>query len=377
MIISNIAYSQNIGINGEWHLKDVSLNKLNLIVSRNAVGKTRTVNILNALVNLLTGKIPILPNGNWDITFVNGDKQLRYILRTQDREVIKEQIRENGRVLLDRKGESGFIVCLGKKGEPRDKYSPPRDKLTNQVRRDVEQHPFLEDLVRWAEKYYSFTFSLIRPNQYSLPIPRQPDISGHQGAALFSPDLSLAPYMFKEISNDVSIKRSIIKDLKQVGYDIRDLDTVEFSAAAGVSSINILERSINFPITQQELSQGMFRVIAIIITMHYLRAKAIEGTIIIDDLCEGLDFSRSLKLATLLFEKAENENTQIIATTNDQFLMNSVDMKHWNILERRGKYVRSFNYKNSKETFDEYKLIGINNFDFFATGLYKGLRRND
>lgn len=377
MIISNINYSQNIGRNEEWHLKDVNLGKLNLVVSRNAVGKTRTVNILNALVNLITGRIPQLPNGNWDVTFVNGDKQLRYILRIQDREVVKEKIRENGKVLLDRKGESGFIVSFEEKGESRDRFSPPIDKLTNQVRRDVKKHPFVEDLVRWAEEYYSFTFSHIRPNLYSIPVPRQPDISDRQGAALFSPDLSFAPYMFKEIRNDVSIKRSIIKDLKQVGYDIRDLDTVEFSGPMSISSLNIFERNINFPITQQVLSQGMFRVIAIIITMHYLRDRAKGGTIIIDDLCEGLDFSRSLQLATLLFEKAENENTQLIVTTNDQFLMNSVDLKYWNILERRGKYVRSFNYKNNKEAFDEYRVIGINNFDFFAEKLYKGLRRND
>ena len=58
MIITNVNYSQNIGIPDEWHLKDVSLSKLNLIVSRNAVGKSRTVNILSALVNTILGKVP-------------------------------------------------------------------------------------------------------------------------------------------------------------------------------------------------------------------------------------------------------------------------------------------------------------------------------
>ena len=55
--------------------------------------------------------------------------------------------------------------------------------------------------------------------------------------------------------------------------------------------------------------------------------------------------------------------------------MNSVDLAYWNIFERRGNHVRSFNYRNNKETFDEFKLTGISNFDFFANKLYKGLRK--
>ena len=38
MIIKTINYSQNIGKDDEWHLKDVSLGRLNLVVGRNAVG---------------------------------------------------------------------------------------------------------------------------------------------------------------------------------------------------------------------------------------------------------------------------------------------------------------------------------------------------
>lgn len=374
MIISNINYSQNIGTRDEWHLKDVSLGKLNLIVSRNAVGKTRTVNILNSLVNIITGKTPQLLNGNWDVTFDNRDKRLRYILRIQDKKVVKEQIRENGRVFLNRKGASGIIVYFRGKKEYRDRFSPPADKLTNQVRRDVKQYPFIEDLVHWAENYNSFTFSNIRPTQYGVLMSQKRDVVEPYGAALFSPDLTMVPYLFKEISDDADIKRSIIKDLKQVGYEVRDLDAVEFGAPMGAPSISIVEKSINFPIAQQALSQGMFRVIAIIITIHYLMKKARDGTVIIDDLCEGLDFSRASKLASIIFKKVENTNIQLIVTTNDQFLMNSIDLKYWNIFERRGKYVRSFNYRNSKKAFDDFALTGMNNFDFFANELYKGLK---
>lgn len=375
MIITGINYSQNIKLPDEWHLKDVSLGKLNLIVSRNAVGKTRTVNILNALVNLISGRVQIPSDGNWNIEFENNTKRMRYILSIKNRQVEREQFKVNGKVLLDRKGESGFIISVKGGMEVKERYSPPANKLTNLVRRDVDQYPYIEDLVSWAENYHSFTFSIIRPTQYSMPVPRLKDDVRADTTGIFSPDLSTAPQMFEEINDDPDVKRSIIKDLGKVGYEVRDLTPNRGGLLAGIPAISVLEKGVNFPIPQQSISQGMFRVIAIIVTVHYLIAKTRGGTIVIDDLCEGLDFSRSLGLASLLFKKMAKENTQLIVTTNDQSLMNSVDLKYWNIFERRGKFVKSFNYKNNKETFDEFKLTGINNFDFFANKLYKELRR--
>ena len=76
MDISTISYSQLLGVADEWHVKDVKLGKLNIITGRNAVGKTRTVNIMNALANTLKGKGPRILDGNWDITFDNSGKEL-------------------------------------------------------------------------------------------------------------------------------------------------------------------------------------------------------------------------------------------------------------------------------------------------------------
>lgn len=373
MILTNISYSQKIGEYDEWHLKDVDLGKLNLIVSRNAVGKTRTVNILNALAIMLLGKTTRLLDGKWELTFMRQKKPLRYILDITGQVVNREEFIEQNTVLLKRSGEEGSIMCFEEEGEFLDRYSPPKNKLTNQVRRDVKAHPFIEELVNWAENYHSFTFSTIRPNQMTLLPPQSPGISGIDGVAFFSPDLSLVPYLLKEIENDTNTIRSIIKDLKRTGYEITQLDVVDLGPG-GAPYMRVVERGVKFPINQISISQGMYRVIAIIVTINYLMARAKAGTVVIDDLCEGLDFSRSSKLASMLFKKVRNTDIQLIATTNERFLMNSVDLKYWNIFERRGNYVSSFNYRNSKKAFDEFLLTGMNSFDFFANELYKRLK---
>ena len=93
---------------------------------------------------------------------------------------------------------------------------------------------------------------------------------------------------------------------------------------------------------------------------------------IIDDIGEGLDFERSTKLIELLISKAEkNPNMQLLMSTNDSFVMNSVDLKYWQIIDRVGCQVNYYNYSNSPKTFEDYKLTGLNHFDFFASGFFK------
>jgi predicted ATPase len=91
------------------------------------------------------------------------------------------------------------------------------------------------------------------------------------------------------------------------------------------------------------------------------------GSVLIDDIGEGLDFERSLQLIKLLLKKAQGSGVQLIMATNDRFVMNTAPLETWSVLQRSGGDSRVFNYGNSKAKFDEFKFAGMNNFDFFAT----------
>ena len=368
MFLTSIDFSQNIGGLGEWYLKDVKLGKLNLIAGKNAVGKSRAVSILTNLVNMINGKLPFLLDGNWKLTFREDRKTVTYVLRVKDKKVVEEEIIQGRRRLLVRKGEEGKIFSVSNNGGGYDNYSPPANKLTNQVRRDVRQYPFVEQLATWAENYHFISFSTISPNMMGIMVGDM-----KIGAIEYiSPELGMVAFLLKQIQEDTNIMSRIIKDLKKIGCGIKGLESTEL--AGQMAQIREFERFLDFPVPQREISQGMFRVIAIVITLNYLMNKTRTGTIVIDDLCEGLDFSRSSRLASLLFERLEKSDVQLIVTTNDEFLMSAVDVKYWNILERVGKHVKSYNYENSKKAFDEFSFTGMNNFDFFASKLYKRLK---
>ena len=370
MIITKLSYRENVGRMGEWYLKDVNLGKSNLIVGRNAVGKTRTLNVLNALANMISGKLPMLLDGHWQITFSNNDSETYYELYIKDGIVLRELMTNKDTQLLSRRGELGKILYISEEKERTEEFHPPINKLTNQVRRDVKRYPFIEDLVQWAENYYYFSFSGVIPSRVMGFMP-----SGNQtqiDTSLYSHDLNLVAYLLKELKNDKDVIATIIKDVKKVGYEIKGLESIEL--ASGVTSIRVFEKMLDFPIDQMALSQGMLRVISIIIVLNMILMKNRKGTITIDDIGEGLDYSRSSNLASVLIEKLKETDIQLIMTTNDRFLMSAIDLKYLNVFERIGKHVKSFNYKNSKKAFDEFLLTGMNNFDFFANELYKGFR---
>jgi AAA15 family ATPase/GTPase len=120
------------------------------------------------------------------------------------------------------------------------------------------------------------------------------------------------------------------------------------------------------------MSNGMFRALSILINFNYYELEKIPGVILIDDIGEGLDFERSTKLIELLISKAEmNENIQIVMSTNDTFVMDNVELKYWQIIDRVGGEVKYYNHSNSQERFEDYKFTGLNHFDFFATGFFK------
>jgi len=65
--------------------------------------------------------------------------------------------------------------------------------------------------------------------------------------------------------------------------------------------------------------------------------------------------------------KAMENNIQLIMSTNDRFVMNNVPLKYWSVIVRKGNIVRIYNYRNSREVFEDFELTGLSNFDFYSS----------
>lgn len=365
MILKKINYMQHKGDQKYWKISNVNLERINLIIGFNATGKTRLMNIILNLAKIISRKTGYL-DGHWELEFLNTLKNeiYNYRLDIKNKNIREENISINGEIFLQRAGENGEIFFNSKnKLLP---YSPPKEELTLHVRRDKKEHPFLEELYDWGKSFYGYTFSNIDPRQVLIP---KNDIQ-----EVMLENLSAVPYLLVEALKNPKIEKKLIDDFSNIGYSIQTISVLKKDVAGislGLPLVEVQENDLMCSIDQREMSQGMFRALSLIIIVEHILNKKKYCTIAIDDLGEGLDYERSSKLIKLLFKKLHSSKIQLIVTSNDRFLINAVDKKYLNILERKGHEVTSFNYSNSKKIFDEFEYTGLNNFDLFSKKIYK------
>jgi hypothetical protein len=173
----------------------------------------------------------------------------------------------------------------------------------------------------------------------------------------------------------------VIADFNQVGYDISDIDigplrSIQLKGQTpelDVIGLRVKERNLQCHTDQSDMANGMYRALSIIIHFNFYELEGIPGTVLIDDIGEGLDYERSTELIKLLISKIESGllDIQLIMSTNDRFVMNVVDLKYWQIIDRSGNEVRYFNIKNSAKFFEDFRFTGLANFDFFSSGFFK------
>jgi energy-coupling factor transporter ATP-binding protein EcfA2 len=368
MRLHRFEYREQLGEDREWKLLPFTLGPTTLIVGRNASGKTRLLNVIHAMARLLGGQH--IGNGIWSAEWRDTDKSVSYDLVLKDGHVLLERLVENMAVLLERGSDGSGNIRAVEAGAEHLKFKIPPTALAAATKRDELQHPFLEQLHQWARdvRYYPFGTSMGRDSlAFFHEKGAEPDpTNAAQVVALFYRGRKEFGHRFVT---------SVLGDMGRVGYDLESIeiaplqDMILEAASLPVtpSGLTVKERDVTARVRQLEMSQGMFRTLSIIIHLNYAEAAGRPSCVLIDDVGEGLDFDRSTKLIHLLVDRTQQQQVQLIMSTNDRFVMNAVRLECWAVLNRAGNTCRVFNYENSKERFDEFKLTGLNNFDLFRT----------
>ena len=368
MRLQSVKYTEWEGTPQEWKLEGISLSDINLLVGKNATGKSRVLNIISGLARQLAGLTPLPISGNYDVQFFDNGEILRYQLKYDEGQVIAESFSVGSRVLLDRwLGGEGRIWADEIDGGKEIRFQTPPNEIAAVVRRDVIQHKFLERLYTWGSSLRHYYFGTY------LGKDRLAVLMEKGGAKLDEMDTNDVVPLYgkaeKEFGED--FKQAVISDMGQVGYDIEDIRLqspisirVLTNFPGEVVGISVKERDLAGITDQNTISQGMFRALSILIHINYSQLTKKPTCILIDDIGEGLDFDRSCRLIDLLREKAKASGVQLVLSTNDRFVMNRVPLEEWSVLQRQASTVRVLNYDNSRELFEEFKFTGLSNFSF-------------
>jgi len=374
MHLRKFSFRENAGQNIEWLIDNVSLGETNLVVGKNSSGKTRTLNALSDLVNMIRGKGTSASGPvSYELLFRNSEEILKYEL-AYDQETIKNERLYVGEELVLERGEggNGKIKYESTPGSIFLEFEIPHDQLACYAKRDRLQHPFIELIYGWAISLRRFDFSGdLGKSRYALKSSFEAkEVDWTDTTSSLVPAITVAEEEYPQF------QELVLEDMRQIGYDLKEFGVIHFSERFSGSSqdryaVYTTETGLEKQVTQRDMSQGMFRAFSVLVQVNYYILSGHKGFVIIDDIGEGLDFSRAKQLVQVLISKATKAKIQLIMSTNDSFIMNAVDIENWAVIMREGHKISLFNYENSKEIFEEFKFTGLNNFDFYASEFFR------
>lgn len=330
----------------DWRLASpINLQEVNLLVGKNAVGKSRTI---RALGNVLLFLMQLSERNTLDIfrselLFEDENDLISYEFRLKGADVVYESLKVNGETLLSR-NENVTNLC----GES---INPPISKLTLHVRRDVVQYPFIEKIMLWAEHACGLCFNEI-------------EIAGDSAIPFYILGQGQTLYAMVKSLPEKSIQQ-VIDQAHELGYPIQRIEL--FEHGSNLKMVLFHEENVKSQLFDALMSKGMFRALYLLIYAQYMSVREFPSLLLIDDLCEGLDYDRSTKLGKILFDFCIEHHIQLIASSNDTFLMDVVDLKYWNILQREGSEVSSMDIIKNPDLFNDFLFTGLSNFDFFSS----------
>jgi len=281
----------------------------------------------------------------WQVSCILNDINLttaKYETGYEDGRIVREELVEDNKLLLQR-GREGFGKIFANKLDAFIDFQPPSDELALAGRRDAIQHPFLSKYYEWGKSARHFRFG--------TPM-------GQDHLAVFRSDIAKKETDLKNTNQVVGIFHK---------GDVLFGDRYSELVSEGARGLRIKEKGLNVPTSHHYISMGMFRALSLIIQINYSLLDLLPSCIIIDDIGEGLDYGRSTDLIRLLIEKVRGTNIQIVMSSNDRFVMNSVPLEYWSVIRRLPNKSVVYNYHNSKEIFDEFEFAGLSNFDFFTS----------
>ena len=370
MRIVSVNYIQWEQTPREWKVEGLQLGPTNLLVGTNATGKSKVVRILAGLAILLSGERKIaLLSGSYDVTFDHEGKIFRYELGIKDSKIIRENLSIDGEARLER-GEGGQGRLWAEKVGQFMDFQIPDTELTVLARRDPIQHSFFQPLNDWGKSMYQYHFSTLMGKDRLGVIDARKPAAGVLDPR--DPNQIIGIYRKGQQVFGEKFKDAIKRDMGEVGYLIDDVGTqrpisVIPQNQATVIALYVKETGLGEITDQVEMSQGMFRALAMLIQLNFSEMTQRAGWVLVDDVGEGLDFERSCNLTKLLMKKAEASSKQLIMTTNDRFLMNATPAESWTVLRRVGQTLKVHNYENSKARFEELRSTGMNAPDFFSS----------
>lgn len=367
-----------------WSHAALDFGNVNLLVGQNACGKSRLLNAVRNFAKLFSRQR--VPNyGGWDVELsVPNVGTYRVLLQVRNNTVTKERVELNGDILIVREEDSNrgkIRTFTDEKTSELISFELPKGTPACVSKRDLLQYPYLEHLISWAKNARYLPFGTPLGNRQAFIPPDENVATSSFEEKVFEKDdlFEHTPELFKigiarygdEFADFVS------QLMRRIGYPVEYISVGPVANAQvppnlrGVpEAFTVREAGIVPDIMQHEISQGMWRCIALCVYLALARYSDDQHTLIIDDVGEGLDFQRGENLISVLLQAANDWGVQLVMASNDYYVLNNVPIEGWIILQRSNGAVETYTAKNSQQRFAEFQALGLRNTDFLRMNMF-------
>ncbi len=366
MIIRALKYIRYAGEPREWSIVGSNddyayFDNLNLLVGKNASGKSRTLNLIRQIASLFSGQISlkqtVSPSENFEIIFTEGENTYKYILGFKNKTITKEVLIFDDKVLLDR--EKRIFIDMDNN---RIESDIPDNQLIITLQNSQGKYYF-ESFVEWGRSLRNYMFA----NQLEKKKLVKDYTRDENDKDIDDTETLIHTFYIGREEFGENFTSEIMSGMQDLGYEVSNIDIEEIDGLYGLS----VEEDGKYTVSQREMSQGMYRSLSLLILLHYAKLKNISFCMLIDDIGEGLDFESSKKITDIVVKKVNKSDMQIFMTTNDRYIMNQIPLRYWSVIGRECSKSIFYDYTNSKDIFEDFKYTGLNNFDFLATDFYQ------
>ena len=395
MHLKSLTYYENENTPTAWSANKLNFGHVTLLVGKNSSGKSRVLSVISSLAGVLAGRLGGFGSGTWDASFARPkgeaiEKQFYHASFAGGR--VTGEIFRIKNVTVMRREETGDGFVLKKNSENKVQYRVDPHQLMAVVRSDAYQHPQFDQLKKWARSvcFYKFGSEFGRGNLVGTITP-PPDATAVLDVSTLVENVTQV-FANTHARFKSEYRDAVVNDMKAIGYEVDDVMLMQVGGGFSVNgsspmALAVKEKDVRCYVTQEALSQGMYRALAIIVQFNanicWTRSSMVgrepklgdSPLVLIDDIGEGLDHERSRKLIELLMSKALEHNIQLIMSSNDRYVMNYVSLEYWSVLQREGSVVTAIDYINSQEVFEEFSYSGLSNFDFFSGKHYMSEER--
>lgn len=376
MILKAMKYTRFRGEPREWRITGndgpdsyAYFENINLLVGKNASGKSRTLAVIRTIADLLSGRKTAettnYPSEKYEVIFEEEGAMFEYIIEYKDRIIIDEHLFYDGNEILNR---SERILQDLKSGK---EIAVDVDNITPLVIRKNENGDYyFYKLNLWAKMLQDLLFANQSEKNHMVK-----DYHMIEEGQILEENSILIYTFYKGVQTfGEEFMSEIMRFMDNLGYKISKIEIQKTKYGYGIC----VEEENRYKISQREMSQGMFRALSFFIQLTYAKMNNLSICVLVDDMGEGLDFDRSKGMINIMIKKINESNIQFFMTTNDRYIMNKIPLRYWTVIDRQGNDSVFYSYTNSKEIFDDFKYTGLNNFDFFTTGFYnQGFENED